>query len=236
MRFKTHRLTILKTFRHNPITLPDAYSETDEQTGKRVYTTPTGKKYPSITTILSKMKSKELKAWRERVGNEQASKITKKAANRGTSLHTIVEHYLNNETIVNEGSNITGYVHFKTIQHELDYIDNIILQETAVWSDYWRIAGKLDCMAQYKGTLSIIDFKTSRKKKDRNWIKNYFIQGAFYAEAVKERTRGIICPKQTVIIMANDDQTYETYIEPIDCWLEELKIVRDHYEITMENV
>lgn len=219
-----------KEFRQNRIILPDIYSETDKTTGKRVYTTPTGEKYPSITTILSSTKSKELKAWRQRVGDSEANSITKKAASRGTSLHSIVEQYINNEPIENKGSNITGWIHFQTIREEIDKIDNIILQETGVWSDFWRIAGKLDCLAQFNGKLSIIDFKTSRKSKPRSWIENYFIQGAFYAEAVKERTRGIICPKQTVIIMANDDQTFETYIEPVDVWLEKLKLVRDDYE------
>jgi genome maintenance exonuclease 1 len=219
-----------KNFRQNRITLPDIYSTTDKETGKRVYTTPTGEKYPSITTILSGTKKDTIKAWRERVGADEANKITRAAASRGTSLHAIVEDYINNKPIENKGSNITGFVHFKTIQHEVDMIDNILLQETGVWSDFWRIAGKLDCLAQYRGILSIIDFKTSRKPKPRAWIENYFIQGAFYAAAVKERTKGIICPKQTVIIMANDDQTFETYIEPVDVWYEKLEVIRDEYE------
>lgn len=218
-----------KQFRHNLITLPEIYSETNKETGKRLYTTPTGEKYPSITTILSSTKKDTIKAWRERVGNKEANEITKRASGRGTSLHSIVEDYINNKPVKNQGSNIAGYVHFKTIQHEVDKIDNIILQETGVWSDYWRIAGKLDCLAQFCGKLSIIDFKTSRKPKPRAWIENYFIQGSFYADAVKERTKGIICPKQVVIIMANDDQSFETYVEPVDAWLGKLEKIRNDY-------
>jgi genome maintenance exonuclease 1 len=223
-------MTPNKTFRHNSIKLPEAYSTTDSETGKRIYTTPDGNKYPSITTVLGASKGDAIKKWRERIGHEAATEITKKAASRGTSLHTIVEHYINNEPIENKGSNISGFIHFKTIQEEVNKIDNIILQETAVWSDYWRIAGRLDCMAQFNGILSIIDFKTSRKAKPREWIESYFIQGTFYADAIKERTNGIICPKQVVIIMANDDQTFKTYIEPVENWKEGLKNARDRFE------
>lgn len=181
--------------------LPEITRETTPQ--GRKYFTPEGNSYPSITTVLSILNKEHIKAWRERVGEAEANKISTQAGVRGTAVHKLAEDYLNNEADWNKGAMPSNLFSFNQIKPILDNnVNNIYKQEAFLYSDKLETAGQVDCIAEYEGKLSIIDFKTSRKPKKLEWITNYFIQTAFYAAAFYERTG--IAIKQGVIIITVD--------------------------------
>ena len=186
------------------LVLPELTRETTPQ--GRKYFTPEGKTYPSVTTVLSIQDKSGLEAWKKRVGEEEARKISTQAAVRGTAVHKLAEDYLNNiETYAEEHmpSNIFSFNQIKKILDER--VDNIWMQEQFLYSDYLETAGQVDCIAEFDGKLSIIDFKTSRKPKRRDWIKNYFMQESFYAVAFEERTGKPINQLVTIITVDGDD-------------------------------
>ena len=138
---------------------------TENIDGKRYYVIDEFKKFPSITTVISKMpdKIKGLSEWRTKIGNKEANKITTQSARKGTAVHDIIEKYLDNS--LNEAKmNPIAVESFRKIQPLLDkYIDNIYLQEVSLWSQYLKVAGRVDCIGKFDGKLSVIDFKKSRK-------------------------------------------------------------------------
>ena len=196
----------MKTFNHvdlskfNPkLTLPDITTQTIQ--GKRFYVTPEGNKYPSITTVLSGKGNEGIIKWRESVGNDVANQIMRSAAKRGTAVHQLVEDYLNNDELSKQ--DVLPVALFTLLKPELDKINNIVMQEGGLYSDNWGVAGRVDCIAEYEGKLSVIDFKTSTKEKKEEWIENYFIQGSAYCEMYEERFSGKI--DQVVILIVTED-------------------------------
>ena len=160
--------------------------ETDESTGERFYISPNGKKLPSVTTVLSYFKKKSLIEWRNRVGHEEANKIMYRASNRGTRFHNMMESYLRNEENFMDGIMPDMKQAFRDMQETLDLIDNIHYIESPLYSEKLGVAGRTDCIAEFAGVPSIIDFKTSTKEKKEAWIDNYFEQGTAYALMYEE--------------------------------------------------
>jgi len=184
---------------------------------KRHYLTPEGTAYPSITTVLSILSEESIRKWRERVGEEEANKISYRAATRGTKVHEIIERYINNDGNFNDGYTPDVYASFLDIKRILDdRIGRVYVQEASLYSDYLGVAGRVDCIAEFDGKLSVIDFKTSRKPKKAEWIESYFIQETFYAIAWEERTT--IPIKQLVTIIAVDGSEPQVFIEDRDNW------------------
>ena len=172
----------------------------------RTYLTPEGNKYPSITTVLGNLSKAGIIAWRKRVGEEVANKISTQAATRGTAVHQLAEDYLNNEEDWSKGAMPSNLFSFNQIKPILDKrVDNIWAQEVPLYSDKFKIAGRVDCIAEFDGELTIIDFKTSRKPKKEEWIENYFMQAAFYAAAFYERT-GVAIKRFAIIITVDDNE------------------------------
>lgn len=171
------------------------------ETGKRVYLTPEGNYYPSVTTFLGELPNKALINWKKRVGEEQATKISKSATGRGSYLHECIEHYLlnNQQPFANELQQRL----FIQLKSTLDSIDNIRVIEKALYSNKLKLAGTPDCIADYGGDLSVIDFKTSTKIKQEKWIHGYFCQTAAYAIMFEELYG--IKPLKSVIIMAIEE-------------------------------
>ena len=202
-------------FNHVPVELQPIWATTTD--GVRLYQTPEGNKYPSITTVLSVRNKQGLTEWRKRVGNEVANHISRTAAARGTKVHHMCEDYLNNvhfnfPSKWNEHKkNFLPYCLFSQLKSVLGNIDNIYAQEAGLYSDKYKVAGRVDCVAEYKGTLSIIDFKTSTKEKNDEWNENYYIQGSAYAEMFGERT-GIEI-SQVVILVVTEDGTVQEFIK-----------------------
>jgi len=195
--------------------------------GKRSYLTPEGNSYPSITTVMSWLSASAIAAWRQRVGDEEANKISKQATNRGTSLHELCEKYLNNEEDFGDVPlNVVDI--FNYIKPILDdNINNIYCQETRLYSDYIGVAGTVDCIAEFRGIRSVIDFKTARKPKKREYIHSYFMQTAGYAVMFEELT-GIAIP-QLVIIMVSEEGE-QVFIERRDDWASKLVEVVAQYK------
>jgi len=185
--------------------------------GVRLYETPEGNKYPSITTVLSVRNKKGLMEWRKRVGNEVANHIASTAAARGTKVHQMCEDYLNNmefnfpDEWTKHKSNFLPYCLFSQLKSVLCNIDNIYAQEAGLYSDKYKVAGRVDCIAEYNGVPSIIDFKTSTKERKDEYNESYYIQGSAYAEMFGERT-GIEI-SQVVILVVTADGTVQEFVK-----------------------
>ena len=166
-------------------------------------------KMVSITSVTSHFNKEIFVKWRKRVGNEEADRITKAATGRGTDMHTLTEHYLKNEDLP-EVRPISDFL-FKIAKGKLNKIDNIYALEGPLYSKELGIAGTVDCIAEYDGELAIIDFKTSKKPKPRNWIEHYFVQCMAYGCMLYEM-KGISI-KKLVIIMACENGECVIYEE-----------------------
>jgi len=182
-------------FNHVDIGLPQLDRETID--GVRYYSVPDEDellRLVSITSVTSHFNKEIFVKWRKKVGNEEADRITKKATSRGTDMHTLVEHHLKNESIPNVQP-ISEFL-FKISKPELNKIDNIHALESSLYSKQLGIAGTVDCIAEHEGELAIIDFKTSKKPKPREWIDHYFVQCMAYGCMLYELT-GISVKNET---------------------------------------
>ena len=222
-------------FKHVDLSLPKLTRETID--GVRYYSVPDEEellKLVSITSVTSHFNKDIFVNWRKRVGNEEADRITKAATTRGTGMHTLTEHYLSNDEVLPEVPPMSDFL-FKISKGELNKIDNIHSLEGALYSKQLGIAGTVDCIAEYDGELSIIDFKTSKKPKPRDWIEHYFVQAMAYGCMLYELKN--ISIKKLVIIMACENGecvVYEEYnkakyIKLLDKYIR--KFVRDKLEI-----
>jgi genome maintenance exonuclease 1 len=162
----------------------------------RVYQTPTGKAYPSVTSVTGLMGKDDFFAWRARVGEEEANRVSARAARRGTAIHSLCEDYLYGKNPV---PTMFDAQVFNSIRPHLDLIDNIHALESKLYSDHLQVAGTVDCIAEYKGKRAVIDFKTSKRIKEAKDISGYFMQTAAYAVAFEERT-GIAIPRLVIIM------------------------------------
>jgi len=186
--------------------------EADTTENGRFYTTPSGEILPSITTVLSVKNKSGLDAWRKRVGEEEANRVMNQAALRGTAVHQLAEDYVNNESDWKKGAMPANLFTFNTIKPLLDKrLNNVWIQEAPLYSERLSVAGRVDCIAEWDGVLSIIDYKTSKRPKKREYVESYFIQEAAYAAMFLERTGVPI--KQIVTVIAVDDNEPQVYIE-----------------------
>lgn len=196
------------------------------ENGTRYYVTPEGNKYPSVTTVLSAYNRKAIFEWRQRVGEEEANKISQQASSRGTRIHTLCEHYLDNkEPQFKTPLDIETFRSFEPVLHR---INNIHAQEIRMYSDHLRIAGTVDCVAEFDGKLSVIDFKTARKVKRQEDIENYFMQVTAYAIMFEERFG--IPVNRTVVAIAIDNEEPQIFINRRNDYVEQLLYFRDLYE------
>lgn len=199
------------TFNHVELNLPRLQRETID--GIRFYKVPNGDellKLVSITSVTGHKNKEFFAQWRKKIGVEKADKITKAATRRGTDMHTLTECHLKNVELPKVPP-ISEFL-FKIAKPDLKKINNIHALESSLYSKYLGIAGTVDCIAEYNGELAIIDFKTSKKEKPREWIEHYFVQCCAYACMLHELTG--ISVKKFVIIMAcesGDCVVYEEY-------------------------
>ena len=199
------------------------------ENGHRKYYTPEGNSYPSITTVLSILSKEGILEWRRRVGEEEANKISRQAATRGTAVHKLAEDYLNNEEDW-KGKHMPANLNsFNDLRQIIDgRLDNVWMQEEFLYSDKLKTAGQVDCIAEYDGVLSVIDFKTSRKPKKAEWIEGDFMRASFYAAAFYERTGVPI--KQAVILIAVDGNEAQVFKVNTFDYLEHFLAVRKKYK------
>jgi genome maintenance exonuclease 1 len=198
-------------FNHVDISLPQLERETID--GVRYYKVPDGDelmKLVSITSVTSHHNRHIFEQWRRRVGEEEANRVNKQATRRGTEMHTLCEQHLKNLDC-NSNVNPMSEMLFQIMCKELEKINNIYALESSLYSKQLGIAGTVDCIAEYNGELAIIDFKTSKKAKPREWIEHYFVQAAAYACMFYELTD--IPVKKLVILMACEDGDCVVYEE-----------------------
>lgn len=178
--------------------------------GVRYYTiNGKNKKLVSITSVISHYNKEKFVKWREKVGEEEANKITKKATSRGTDTHTLIENYLLNKELP-EVQPISEHL-FKISKPTLNRINNIHCLESSLYSEILGVAGTTDCVAEFDGELSVIDFKTSKLPKPVEWLEGYFVQAMFYGMCLYEMTG--IKIKKLVIIMTCENGECVIYEE-----------------------
>ena len=197
-------------FNHVPVSLPKLDRETID--GVRYYKVPDEDEFlklVSITSVTSHFNREKFAKWRKKIGEKKANEITRKATSRGTDMHTLVEHYLLNEDLPTVQP-LSDYL-YKIAKPTLNKIDNIHSLEGSLYSKELGIAGTVDCIAEYEGELSVIDYKTSKQPKPREWIDGYFVQAAAYACMYYELTGTPV--KKLVIIMACEDGECVVYEE-----------------------
>ena len=168
-----------------------------------------GKSYPSVTSVLSLLKADSLKDWRNKVGESVANWEMGRAARRGKATHTLVEQYLQNQTPSIRDVLPLGL--FKLIKPYVDKIDNIRMLETIMYSKKLTLAGQVDCVADYNGKLSVIDFKTANKERIEDWVENYFLQTSAYSMMYEELYGDKI--EQLVVILACEDGVAQCFIK-----------------------
>lgn len=214
-------------FTHKSVELTEMQSVTTDS--GRKYQTPEGVNLPSITTVLSILSRDSIAKWRARVGEEEANKISTRASGRGTRVHEIIEKYMNNEEDYKDGYTPDIIQSFLDVKHILDNrIGTVYAMEAPLYSNHLGVAGRVDCIAEFDGKLSVIDFKTSMKPKKLDWIKNYFMQESAYAIMWEERTGQPIT--QLVTIISVDDHEPQVFIEHRDNWVRPLRDTIKQYE------
>ena len=192
----------MKKFNHVPVDLQDIKARNKD--GTRLYETPDGNMYPSITTVLSVRNKQGLFEWRKRVGEDVANYIARTAAARGTAVHHMCEDYLNNEDMEKHKEKFLPHALFTQLRDTmLNRVDNIRSQEAGLYSDKYGVAGRVDCIAEFDGVLSIIDFKTSTKERQDSYNESYYIQASAYAEMFEERT-GIEINQICILVVTAD--------------------------------
>jgi len=214
-------------FIHNAVDIPEV--GTTNVNRKRFYLTPTGT-YPSITTVLGVRKEKKagLQAWRERVGHDVANHIMRTAASRGTAVHHMCEDFLNNKDVIKEEQSFLPWCLFSQLKPTLEKsINNIYAQECGLWSEKYRVAGRVDCIAEWNGVPSIIDFKTSRSERKDDYNFEYYMQASAYAEMFQERT-GIEI-NQIVILVVTEDGLVQEFVKDKKDYLQDLVDTIDQF-------
>lgn len=218
-----------KTFEHKPYDFPDfpqIYIE-----GKRFYSVD-GKHYPSVTTVLSTLGKKQLDEWKARVGEEEAAIIARRAASRGTAMHKLCEDYVGNTPNMEQvvAANMPNIIPlFKQIKPVLDERLNLVYNmESCLASHRLKTAGRADLLCQFDGVNSILDYKSSDKPKKEDWIENYFIQCATYAQCVYEM-KGLVFSQIVVIIAVETENQPQIFVRKTANYLNRVKEVFSNY-------
>ena len=215
------------SFQHEKMDL--GYLDLDAVTSKRgrCYRDPSGVEYPSVTTVLKILSEDSIRKWRRRVGDEEANRVSSRASSRGTQVHSIVEDYLNNENTRDYFPHVKQSL--QNLRPILDKsIGRIFGLEVALFSSYLGMAGRCDCIAEFDGVPSIVDFKTSLRPKKKEHISNYFAQASAYAIMFEERT-GLAVPN-TVIVMDVDESKPIVFKEHRDNYVDLLLETKAEYD------
>ena len=217
LRLTTMDITDLENIKLNTI----------QEDGKRFYVDDNGERYPSVTTVTSLLTRDHIKLWRERVGEEEANKVSSQAAKRGTKFHQNIEDYLRQEKDIIEFDNILQEGMFKAVQPVLDEIVPLAL-EAPLWSPNLKMAGRVDCVGMLDGNLCIIDFKSSGKYKEEYMTKPWFIQMTAYALMVEELTGQQVDELVALVGVEGQNAFQIFYGNPLD-YIDELVDLRKRY-------
>ena len=203
---------------------------TENIDGKRYYTTPEGKHYPSVTTVTGLLNRVWLKKWKKSVGEEKANKISRKASGRGTRYHHLQEDFLNNnltEERLKETTPLDLYM-FNQTKEITSKLGDIYMLEGSMYSNELEIAGRVDCIAEFAGRVSVIDFKTSTKRKTPSQIKGYFMQETAYAKMFEE-LYDIPIERIVTIVAVEETGQSQLFVEEPDKWIDQFMELRQQY-------
>ena len=218
-------------FRHVKLSELDFELESTTTEKGRVYRVPGGELYPSITTVLSAYNKKAIMEWRQRVGEEKANEISRKASGRGTKLHNTVEKYLLNEMTDMKLKTMMPDIKemFFDMRKIIDEnIGDIYGIEQPLYSHKLKLAGRCDCIAEWNGELAIVDWKTSSRIKDKDHIQNYFMQATAYAEMFEERTGRAI--DTIVVAISVQSESPQLFVEKKSKYLLPLNEYNERYQ------
>ena len=204
---------------------------TENVDGKRYYVTPDGNKYPSVTSVTGMLNAKWIKKWRQNVGEEKANKISRQAAGRGSRYHYLQEDFINNKDISEQLSKATplDLMMFNQTKSLTEQIGDIYMLEGALYSDDLCMAGRVDCIAEWGGKVSVIDFKTSTKAKSPSKIKNYFMQETACAKMFEERYQ-VPVERIVTIVSVEETGTAQLFVENPASWIDQLLGLRSQYK------
>ena len=187
-----------------------------------------GTNYPSVTSVLGVKKKVELQQWRDRIGENVANWEMGRAARRGTATHNLIESYLKGEKL--EERSVLPLGLFKLMKPYVDQINNIHCLETILCSHKYKLAGQVDCIAEYNGKLSVIDFKTANKERKEEWIDNYFMQCTAYALMYEELYNAEI--NDIVVIIGGEDGSIAVYKKDKKDYITKVEeVVEDFYKM-----
>jgi genome maintenance exonuclease 1 len=225
----------MKTFRYveGLPTIPELTKV--EVDGRRLYTTPSGLKLPSVTTVLGHTSKDHITEWKNKIGHDEADAITRRAGVRGTKFHSLMERYLGNQSNLFEGVMPDMKQAFRDVMPALDLIDDIHYMEATLYSETLGIAGRTDCIAHYGNVLSVIDFKTARRPKKEEWIENYFEQATCYAIMYEEMV-GIPIDQIVIIISVDHEREPQVFIRDKSHYVDSLLDKIETYKKEMELV
>ena len=205
-------------FNHIPVTTPIIESA---HTENGHFYSINDRKYPSITTILHSFPNPGIEIWKRRTPNWKD--IQNESLRVGTELHLLIENYLGNKITTSDNKL------FQTIQPELNKIDNIQCQETYLYEPSLKVAGAVDCIAEYEGEKCIIDFKNSRRPKQERYIIDYKLQVTAYSKMFE------YCTKQKIdlglILISNWDNTTSVFKVNIPDYEDQLLDTLEQYEM-----
>lgn len=187
---------------------------------QRFYETPTGQKYPSVTTVLSAMSDKTaIKQWRQRVGEEEANRVTNRATRRGTAVHKLCESLVLNESVDLTREMPINVNMYKQLERFLvKNVNDIRSSEGTLFSHKLKVAGSVDLVASYRNKPAIIDFKTSTRTKRRDWIENYFLQASMYSFMLWEMT-GLHHPTIVIAISIEEEDEAQIFEDNASNWI-----------------
>ena len=198
--------------------------------GKRHYETPSGTCI-SITTLLSSQTPEGILEWRKSVGEDVANYVMRTATSRGNRVHDMIESYLYNKPMGNLTTDygVLAAGLFNLMVPILDRIDNVRVLEKGIYSERLGIAGRTDCIAEFDGKLSTIDFKTASKQRDEI-NENYLIQATFYSLAWEELTGQKI--DQIAIITGTEDGYASVKVDTPTKYVKRLEDIVEEYKKT----
>ncbi len=202
--------------------------------GKRYYVTPENNAYPSVTTVISVLSIQRINEWKKQVGEDVANAEAKRAAIRGISFHSICEDYLRNQDLSEHENKVLPMALFSLAKKQLDRINNVFAQETCLFSDSLCLAGRTDCIAEFSGILSVIDFKTSTRKKREDWMESYYLQETAYSLMWEEMTGMPI--GRIVTLIACEDGTMQTLVQRRDKFVSKLQDCIERYASMVNDV
>lgn len=193
-----------------------------------------GEHFPSVTTVLSAQKNDRLDAWRDSVGHEVANYIARTAANRGKIFHSAIEAYLNNEDTSIYKNNVLAYALFSLIKEKVELIDNVCGLEIPMYSKKYKIAGRADCVADFNGIASVVDFKSATREKADDIAEKHAIQETAYALMFEEQTD--IPIKQVVTLVACENGQTQVIIEKTENHIEKLEKCIEEFRAQEEQI